>query len=108
MRAAYDALFDRASEGRGSAGEAWRIATGDTPLRLLTPAGFSKEYDALSISARRLPCFAALHFRVRSTAQTASVLQQSGVDYTRRADGSLAVASALTHGLLIVFTENAA
>ena len=105
IRTAYERLFDHASEGRGEEGTSWRIATGDTPIRVLTPAGFADEYSGLETGKRVPPFFAALHFRVQSVAQTRHVLDLAGVEFISRPDNSLAVAPMLTHGLLIIFTE---
>ena len=104
-RRAYEHLFDRAAEGRGDDGWRWRIATGNTPIDVLTPAGFAERYAGLDAAARVLPFFAALHFCVRSVAQTRSVLERSGVEFGALADGSIAVSASLTHGLVVVFTE---
>ena len=105
VRTAYDRLFDRASEGRGEQGTSWRMATGDTPIRMFTPASFADEYSGLEAGKRVPPFFAALHFRVRSVEHTRRVLDLAGVEFILRPDGALAVASALTHGLVIIFTE---
>jgi len=105
-RRAYERLFDRAAEGSGEDGHHWRVATGNTPLDVLTPGGFAEGYNGVAASARALPYFCALHFRVRSLAQTRRALDLADVEFTNRADGSIAVASSLTHGPAIVFTES--
>ena len=104
-RRAYERLFDRAAEGAGEDGHHWRVVTGNTPIDVLTPAGFADRYAGLAAAARALPFFAALDFRVRSLAQARRVLELAGVEFGALADGSLAVSTPLTHGLVVVFTE---
>ena len=104
-RRAYERLFDRTAEGSGEGGRNWRVATGNTPIEVLTPAGFAERYAGLAAAARALPFFAALNFRVRSLAQTRSVFDRAGVEFGALADGSIAVSASLTHGLVVVFTE---
>lgn len=105
VRGAYERLFDRAGEGSGEEGNNWRVATGDTPIDVLTPAAFAERYAGLGAANRALPFFGALHFRVGSINRTRGVLQRSGVEFAALADGSIAVGASLAHGLLIVFTE---
>lgn len=102
---AYERLFDRVAEGAGDDGEHWRVATGNTPIDVLTPARFADRYAGLAVADRTLPFFCALHFKVRSIRQTRSVLERSGVEFGALADGSIAVSAQLTHGLVAVFTE---
>jgi hypothetical protein len=84
---------------------AWKVATGDTPVTLLTPSSFENNYAGCKPGGRSLPFVAALHFHVKSIRQTQQFLNQADVACTVRSDQSLAVGSALTHGLVIVFTE---
>ena len=104
-RRAYERLFDRAAEGSGEDGHLWRVATGNTPIEVLTPTAFAERYAGRDGTARALPFFAALSFRVRSLAQTRSILDRAGVEFGALADGSIAVSAPLTHGLVVVFTE---
>ncbi|MBS1228738.1 MAG: hypothetical protein H6R17_2015 [Proteobacteria bacterium] len=104
-RDAYERLFDRAAEGSGQDGRNWRVATGNTPIEVRTPAAFAEQYAGLEVGRRTLPFFGALHFCVRSLAQTRSALELSGVEFAARADGAIAVGAPLTHGLVVVFTE---
>jgi len=104
MRAAYERLFDRAGEGRRSEGGDWDVATGDTPIRVMTLPDSAQEQPT-SAPARPLPYFAEVDFRVRSIKETRRVLDQAEIDTVRQADGVLKVVSPLTHGILIGFTE---
>ncbi len=107
VRAAYERLFDRASEGRrGTAGD-WDVATGDTPIRVLALPASAQEQPP-SVTARPLPCFAELVFRVRSISETRRFLDQAEIETLRQADGTLQVVSPSTHGILIGFTETGA
>lgn len=105
VRSAYERLFDRQAEGSGEAGVVWKVATGDAPITVLTPDGFKNNYRGGKLGGRSLPYVAALHFQVQSIKQAQQFLDQVDVGFTVRSDQSLAVASELTHGLVIVFTE---
>lgn len=104
-RTAYEGLFDRAAEGSGDDGARWCVATGNTPLTLRTPAAFADDYPGIAAGSRALPHFCALHFGVLSLAQTRRVLDLAGVEFTLGADGSVAVSSPLSHGLLLTFRQ---
>lgn len=101
----YVRLFDRSTEGAGAEDVSWQIATGDTPLRLFTPASFATEYYADTHSSRGLPYFAALHFLVGSINQTKQIFERNNVKHAARPDGSIVVSSELTHGLVFKFAE---
>lgn len=105
VRVAYERLFDRSAQGSGEVDVAWKVATGDTPITLLTPSSFDNNYAGCKPAGRSLPFVAALHFHVKSIKQTQQFLKQVEVACTVRSDQSLAVCSGLTHGLVIVFTE---
>lgn len=109
-RRAWERLFDRAAQGSGEEGRNWHVATGNTPVNVLTTASFAGVHSGVMASDRELPHFCALHFGVGSLAQTRRALDRAGVEFTLRADGSITVAhsltSSLTHGLVVVFTES--
>ncbi len=103
-RSAYERLFDRVAQGKGEEGSTWEVSTGDTPIRLFIPASIASEYRGSNLVKRELPYFAALHFRVQSIEHTQRFLDDANVAHVTRPDGSLAVSSGLTHGLVMVFT----
>lgn len=104
---AYERLFDSARQGDANH-PTCLIATGNTPIRILTPSALATTYPATRAPSRRLPYFAALHFRVTTIGPAQQLFDQVGISYTVQPDGSLAVDSPVSHGLIIVFTPSPA
>ncbi|MCW5235897.1 VOC family protein [Verminephrobacter eiseniae] len=102
---AYERFFDLTGQ-RCANLPACLMATGNTntPIRILAPPALAATYPCARAPSRRLPCFAALHFRVTAIGPTQQFFDQTGIAYTVQPDGSLAVDSPVSHGLIIVFT----
>jgi len=96
----YEQLFDTRVQ---AIAEGQLVATGDTPIAVVTGESLAKRLAGVRLSAHPAPTLAALFIRVASRAVAAAALDAGGMAPVRLPDGSVAVGADRGHGVALVF-----
>ncbi len=81
---AYGTLFGAAPKSIAGGAE---VATGNAPVRVLSPAAFATAYPGEDGFARHQPVFAVLSLRVRTPETAAALLKKRGIGFAAIAGG---------------------